>query len=326
MRRHTDARILRMGAITLVLLVLTLVASFNLGKMPGFAGTTYQAVFSDASGLREGNMVQVAGIRSGKVRDLEVTGDRVLVTFDVDPGVEFGTTSRASVEVLNLLGEKYLELAPDGPGQHPEDEPIPLERTDAAYDIVGVLGDLTTTTEGIDVPQLRKAVNTIADTVDSAGPGLQQSLTGLSRLSRSVASRDQQLEKLLSSSRSVSKVLADTSDELVDLMAEGRLVFDEITKRRQAIHRLLVSARTMARELRGLAEDNQEQIQPALDELDQVLTMLNNKDEQLKKTIAAAGPYAEILSNIIGTGPWFDAYVVNLAGLATGEFKVRRGE
>jgi phospholipid/cholesterol/gamma-HCH transport system substrate-binding protein len=35
----------------------------------------------------------------------------------------------------------------------------------------------------------------------------------------------------------------------------------------------------------------------------------------------AYGPYADILGNIIGTGPWFDAYVVNLAGFATGEFQ-----
>ncbi len=33
------------------------------------------------------------------------------------------------------------------------------------------------------------------------------------------------------------------------------------------------------------------------------------------------GPYASILINIIGTGPWFDAYVPNLVGLAGGEFK-----
>jgi phospholipid/cholesterol/gamma-HCH transport system substrate-binding protein len=33
------------------------------------------------------------------------------------------------------------------------------------------------------------------------------------------------------------------------------------------------------------------------------------------------GPYASILINIIGTGPWFDAFVPNLASIGTGEFK-----
>jgi len=32
-------------------------------------------------------------------------------------------------------------------------------------------------------------------------------------------------------------------------------------------------------------------------------------------------PWGTILINIIGTGPWFDAYVPNLFGFATPEFK-----
>ena len=106
--------------------------------------------------------MQVGGIRSGRVQDLELVGDRVLVTFEVDNDVEFGTESRASVEVLNLLGEKYLQLDPAGPDQQPEDEPIPLDRTDSAYDIVGVFGDLTTTTEEIDTDQLVEALDVLA--------------------------------------------------------------------------------------------------------------------------------------------------------------------
>ncbi len=33
--------------------------------------------------------------------------------------------------------------------------------------------------------------------------------------------------------------------------------------------------------------------------------------------MAALGPYVSILGNIIGTGPWFDAYIQNLTDPAT---------
>ena len=36
-------------------------------------------------------------------------------------------------------------------------------------------------------------------------------------------------------------------------------------------------------------------------------------------------PYASILINIIGTGPWFDAFVPNLPSIADGEFKPAGG-
>ncbi|NYG57580.1 phospholipid/cholesterol/gamma-HCH transport system substrate-binding protein [Nocardioides daedukensis] len=320
MRHYTQAQTLRLGAFTIVIMLLIVAAAFNLSKFPGFGGDSYQAEFADASGLRKGNMVQVGGIRAGRVQDITLRDGKVLVKFEVDHGVEFGKKSRASVEVLNLLGEKYLELTPAGSGQLSSDDLIPVERTESAYDIVGVLGDLTSTTEKIDTERLREALNTVSDTVDASGPEIEAAFEGISALSQSISSRDEELQTLLSGSSSVSEILDDRSDDIVSLMKNADLVFKELRTRKDSVHRLLVNARTLAKELRGVAADNQKQIAPALKELDDLLNFLTTKEKELKATLAAYGPYADILGNIIGTGPWFDAYVVNLASLATGEF------
>ncbi len=319
MRGYTERQILRLGAITLVVLLLVMAAAFNLSKFPGFGGSTYHAELSDASGLREGNMVQIAGLRAGRVEDIELAGDKVVVAFTVDDGFEFGPDSSASVQVLNLLGEKYLDLRPAGPGQMDTDETIPLARTDSAYDIVGVLGDLTQTTERIDTDRLGTALDTLSKTLDASSPEIRSSFRGISRLSRTVASRDAELQKLLDRSDDVSRLLANRSDDLVVLMRQGDKVFQEVQDRKRAIHSLLVNARTLSVQLEGVAKDNQKQLGPALRELRQVLAMLQDKKKQLRRTAAALGPYANILGNIVGTGPWFDGYVVNLGGLG-GEF------
>ncbi|GAB3196705.1 MCE family protein [Nocardioides hungaricus] len=321
MRAYGDARILRLGAITVVVMLLVMAAAFNLSQFPGFKGGTYRAEFSDASGLRVGNMVQVGGIRVGRVQDLALEDDNtVLVTFEVDNGVEFGTQSRASVEVLNLLGEKYLDLQPAGDGQLGEDDVIPVDRTEAAYDIVGVFGDLATTTERIDTGQLTRALNVVADTTDQAAPEIEQSFRGIARLSRTVASRDEQIQALLESSQGVSRVLAARSKDLVQLMKDSDLVFQEVKRRKRAIHLLLVNARDLADQLRGVARDNRAQLAPALQEVDDLLSLLIGKEKELKATLDALGPYVSILGNIIGTGPWFDAYASNLLAIPTGEF------
>jgi len=325
-RRYTDSQILRLGAITVVLMLVVMAAAFNLSKFPGFGGTSYTAEFSDAGGLRKGNMVQVGGIRVGRVQELTLAEDRVRVRFEVDHGVELGPESQASVEVLSLLGEKYLELTPAGKGELDPDDTIPVERTRSAYDIVAAFGDLTTTTERIDTAQLSEALDAVADTVDAASPEIAASLDGITRLSRTVASRDEQIQALLLSSREVSKVLAARSDDVVDLMKDAGLVFREVEKRKDAVHRLLVNARSLADELRGLAQDNQEQLAPALAEVDDLLGLLVDKEKELKATLNALGPYVDILSNIIGTGPWFDAYAANLLAIPTGEFLPTRLE
>jgi phospholipid/cholesterol/gamma-HCH transport system substrate-binding protein len=313
--RTDDARIVRLGAVTLVVLALVTAATFNLSKFPGFRGTTYYAEFSDASGIHKGNVVQVGGIRVGRVTDVTLDDAKVVVKFEVDGDVDFGPESGASIEVYNLLGEKYLELTPAGEGQLDEGDTIPVARTESAYDIVNVLGDLTTTTESIDTDRLTEALDVVAGTVDDAAPEIEAAFDGIARLSRTVASRDEQIQSLLDSSAEVTDVLAARSDDIVDLMGNSDLVFQELQKRKRAVHTLLVNARSLAIELRGVAADNEDQIGPAMKEVDGLLTVLTERKDQLKATLEQLGPYVEILTNIIGTGPWFDAMAVNLATL-----------
>ena len=156
--------------------------------------------------------------------------------------------------------------------------------------------------------------------MDQAAPEIQSSFDGIARLSQTVASRDSEIQALFANSKDVTKLLSDRSEDLVSLMDNGDLVFQEVTKRKEAVHRLLVNARILADELRGVAQDNQAQIGPALAEVDDLLDLLISKEKELKATLAALGPYVSILGNIIGTGPWFDAYAANLAAIPTGEF------
>ncbi len=319
MARRNDPTILRMGAISMVTLLLIMAAAFNLQKFPGFKGTGFHAQLSDASGLHKGNMVQVAGVRVGRVNALHISGDHVTVDFDVKDAT-LGSKSRAAVQVLNLLGEKYLEITPAGPGEMDGGDTIPVSRTDGSYDIVATLGELTTRTEAIDTGQLSQALTQLGDTLNAASPHIQSTFTGLSRISSAIASRDDSIEKLVARADRVTKLLADRRGDLVTLMKEGDLVFKELIDRRDEIHALLVNATRLADTLRGIAADNQVQIKSALKELDTAMIFLRGRKKQLNETIKNLGPYASILINIVGTGPWFDAYVPNFTGMGSGEF------
>ena len=320
MARRSDRQLKRMGALCIVVLLVAMAAAFNLQKFPGFRGTHYHAQFKDASGLKVGDVVEIAGIRVGRVDNLSIAGDHIGVDFDIH-GTKLGKDTEASIEVLNLLGQKYLRLIPAGDGAMASGATIPLARTISGYDIVSTLDQLTDTTGAIDKPQLGKALTALASTLDAAGPEVSSSFRGLARLSNTIASRDDEITALMARAQRVTNLLNSRKGDLVGLMKNGSLVFGELLARRQAIHDVLVNARQLGVQLRGLAVDNQAQIGPALAELDKAVTFLNKRKQQLSDTIKYYGPYATILVNIIGTGPWFDAYVPNLAGLGTGEFR-----
>ena len=55
--------------------------------------------------------------------------------------------------------------------------------------------------------------------------------------------------------------------------------------------------------------DNQATLGPALAELNQVTTVLQANQANLKKALALAGPYYRLLGNALGNGRWFDTYL-----------------
>jgi len=316
---RTESHYVRMGAIALCLLFVIMYASFNLQKLPGFRGTQYHAEFTDAAGLRTGSEVQVSGMRVGRVSKIRIGQERVIVDFDVK-GREIGRLTQASVEVKSLLGDKFLNVKPAGSGSMPSGATIPLARTDTSYDIVGTLSQLTTQTEATDKASLKEALDTLAETLDMAAPEIKSSFTGLSRLSETISTRDEEIEDLLRSSRNVTALLDERKGDLVTLLDKSDQVFRELERRKDSIHTLLVSANQLAIQLEGLVKDNQEQLRPTLDGLRSILVFLNAREDQLETMLRNYGPYVNILGNVIGTGPWFDAFVPNMLNVFTGEF------
>lgn len=319
MARRSESRILQIGIIALAMLLLVMVASFNLQKLPWLRGTTYHAELTDASGLRTGSEVQVAGIRVGRVNKLHIGTKKVIADFDVS-GATLGRSTRASVEVKSLLGEKFLNIVPEGSGTMAAGATIPLTRTDVTFDIVDTLGELTTQTEETNKENLTKALDSLAEVVDAGAPEVKSSFSGLSRLSTTIATRDEEIENLLQRSSHVTKLLDERKGDLVTLMKEANLIFQELQARKQTIHELLVNANHLAKELEGVVEDNRKQLKPTLDKLENVLGFLHAREDQIETLIHNYGPYVNILGNIVGSGPWFDAYVPNITGVFTGEF------
>lgn len=316
----SDAQKTRVGLIVLAILAVAMAAAFNLQKFPGFRGTKYHAEFADASGLHVGGRVEIAGVRVGRVDKIRIDGTKIVVDFDVKGGHRLGSDTTAAINVLNLLGEKFVDLVPHGSGRMDAGSTIPLNHTTSGYDIVATLSQLTRTTDKLDTGKVADALSTVSDTLDEASPEIKGSFEGVARLSQTIANNDQDLERLVAHAASVTKTVEQNKGDLVNLMQQSDEVFRELIKRRKDIHQLLVSARLLADQLTGLAKDNQEQIGPALKDLRTAIDFLNERDKQIGDTVKYYGPFASIMINIIGSGPYFDSYVPNLTGMATGEF------
>jgi phospholipid/cholesterol/gamma-HCH transport system substrate-binding protein len=300
------------GAVGLTLIVLLLAMAFSADKLPIIGGgKVYQAAFTEAAGLQPNDEVRVAGVKVGKVTGVELDGDRVLVHFRVK-NAEFGKNSRADIRIKTVLGRKFLMLTPDGPGQLGTDDVIPVTRTSSPYDISEAFQGLASTVGQIDTAQLEKSFTTLADTFKDTPDEVRTSLTGLSRLSRTIASRDDQLKLLLQRSRTVTAVLSQRDEDLTAFMADASLILTEIRARREAIHQLLVTTVTLSEQLIALTRENRATLTPALERLHNVVEVLKANQANIDKAIPRLASFTRIFANNLGNGRWFDTLVQNL--------------
>jgi phospholipid/cholesterol/gamma-HCH transport system substrate-binding protein len=301
------------GAVSIAVIALLMVAAFRAEDLPLIGGgDTYYASFQEAGGLEPGDEVRIAGVRVGEVNDVSLAGDHVVAEFQVDEGAEFGRFSRANIKVQTLLGDMYLDVEPAGPGQMEAESTIPLSRTTAPYDVVEAFSGLADTSQQIDTGRLSRSLNTMSQLFKNTPDEVQASLRGLSRLSRTVASRNAQINTLLQNTEKVTRVMANRDQELSKLFAHGEVLFRAVYERRVAIHRLLVTTQTLSRQISALVADSRADLKPALRQLDSVLDVLRKNQENLDNSLRLMAPFYRVFANTLGTGPWFDTIVQNM--------------
>ncbi|MDR3664132.1 MAG: MCE family protein [Mycobacterium sp.] len=302
---------LAVGATGTLLIIALVVAAFSYDKIPFIKGTSdYTAYFADAGGIKTGSDVRVSGLGVGRVSSIHLEGTKVRVDFTVRDGVDLGDRTEASIKTETVLGTKVLELTPRGDGNL--NGPIPIERTTSPYDLPTALGDLTTTISGLDTTQLSSALTTLAQTFQNTPPELKLALEGVARFSDTLGTRDAKLRELLSDANSVTAVLAKRSDQIARLVVNSDALLAEILAQRNSVDTLMTNLSAAAQQLSGLVQDNRTQLKPALDKLNGVLGILDNRKKELQRTVYLFRRYAMSFGEVLGAGPFFKASLVNL--------------
>jgi phospholipid/cholesterol/gamma-HCH transport system substrate-binding protein len=92
--------------------------AIKMGDIKMFNNETYDvtARFTSISGLKQGSVVELAGVNVGRVSRIELDpGDyEAIVHLDVDKSVKLQDDAIASVRTAGIIGDKYIKLTPGG--------------------------------------------------------------------------------------------------------------------------------------------------------------------------------------------------------------------
>jgi phospholipid/cholesterol/gamma-HCH transport system substrate-binding protein len=311
MKSFRERNPLIVGAIGVGICGALVLAALQYDKLPFMSqNKEYSAYFAEAGGLQSGADVRVSGFASGTVAGVQLDGQRVLVTFEVDEGIRLGDRTEAAVKTNSALGSKVLEITPRGDGQL--SGAIPLDRTTSAYQLPDAIGDLTTAISGLDTDQLSNSLKVLSETFADTPPDVRAATEGVGRFSQTLNERDTELRSLLSNADKATSVLAERSDKIVSLVHDTNALLAALRSQSAALDQFFNNLSAVSQQLKGFIAENRAQLKPALDKLNGVLAIVDNHRDQVKAAVKGLNRYALGLGESVSSGPFFKAYVVNL--------------
>ncbi len=313
MLKYRGSQLMRTGLIGLVLIVLIIAIGLQPQKLWSWATSIrYHAVFADAGGLSPGNDVKISGVTKGKVSAVALSRGKALVTFTLDGTVALGTQTTAHIRTGTVLGARMMTLEPAGSGSLHAADTIPLARTGSPYSLTDAVSDFTTNTAETNTTTLTHSLDTLSDTIDRIAPQLGPTFDGLTRLSRTLNSRNESLAALLKNAADVTGILSQRSAQVNTLLLDANALTGVLNQRRRAIVDLLANTSALSQQLSGLVHDNEKVLAPTLQKVNSVTAILEKNRDNIAKALAGLAKYQVTQGESVNNGWYYNAFVGNL--------------
>lgn len=251
--------------------LLTIFAQFRFGD-----GNRYVAEFVNVSGLRQGDLVRIAGVEVGKVQKISVIHDAtVRVEFSADDSVVLTQGSRAAIRYDNLFGGRYMALEEGaggvetlGPGGT-----IPVDHTERALDLDALVGGFRPLFRALDPDQVNKLSGQLMDVFQGQGPTVGSFLNQAAAVTNTLADRDQLIGQVIDNLNVVLGSLGGQTDKLDTAVASLSELIKGLADRKKDISNAVAYTNAAAGSIADLLSQTREPLANTLHQTDRVAAL-----------------------------------------------------
>lgn len=310
------------GVVAVVVAALGVGGAFLLGTVRPFDDTyRISAVFESTGGLKRNAEVRLAGVDVGRVVGVRADFERgqVIVSMDIDSGVELGPRTTAQISSATVLGGYYVRLG--GPVVEPlleslpSDDPrrrIPLDRTRAPVSLVQALSDTTTAVEAIDIDALNRVLTELAGATVRNRDVVPRIIESLTTVGAAIAARDAELERLVANGRVLAETLAERDGEIVRLIDAAAVLLDTLQQRRDELATLLGRGSDAVVELTRTITEHRAALDALLADAHVLLDGVGRNLTTINTSLAYAGPLFTLLAATVNPTGGFDVAIEGL--------------
>jgi phospholipid/cholesterol/gamma-HCH transport system substrate-binding protein len=295
-------------AILLFLLLLnTMINSLPTSSRP------FTAYFTSVSGLTPGSDVRVAGVRIGKVSDIQlVTNGGVsqtgipksgpngeekvaAVTFDVESSQAVYKTTKIKMLYQNLLGQRFLSLYQDTttPGLTSQANllgsgaRILATETDPGFDLTQLLDGFRPLFQVLQPDQVNQLAGSIIQVLQGEGGSIENLLQQTNQLTNFLADRDQVVGQVLTNLTPVLNDFAGQGTQLASTVTSLRQLMDGLAADRSSIGDSITHLSTLITSTSDLIEQARTPATADVHLFRQVVETTNSEKTLLTKALGA---------------------------------------
>ncbi|BBY83714.1 Mce family protein Mce3B [Mycolicibacterium pulveris] len=187
---------------------------------------TYNAEFTNVTGLERGDFVRIGGVEVGKVENISINREAIaVVEFSTDESVVLTEGTRAVIRWADPIGGRYMALEEGaggltklGPGQT-----IPVERTEPALDLDTLLGGFRPLFRALEPEQVNALSSQLIAAFQGQGAAIGSFLNQAAAVTNTLADRDELIGQVIHNLNTVLGSLGDQTAQFgkaVDSLSE----------------------------------------------------------------------------------------------------------
>lgn len=250
------------------------------------------AYFPSAISVYPSGSVKVLGLGAGKVSKVEAQGNKVMVKMRMDGDVPLPENVQATIVPSSLIGERYVQLFPawtEGAPKAPAKLVIPLERTSVPVEPDEALTALKRLLDSLDPDATGRLVKNLAEDLDGQGQNLSSALSGLSRLTRTLADKDEQIAGIIDNVDRLTTTLRTRESQLASVIDSFARTASLLAQERGQLQQLLAGLGTVSVDAFELIRSNRVDLQDDLDTISRLLVSVSANLDSIK-TLLETGP------------------------------------
>lgn len=276
---------------------------------------TFRAVFTNVTGLENGNFVRIAGVEVGKVGKIELNRDStVTVEFSTEDSVTLTEGSRAVIRYDNVIGGRYLALE-EGAGSSRKltsGATIPADRTSPALDLDALIGGFRPLFRALDPDQVNALSGQLLSALQGQGATVGSFLSQTAALTNTLADRDELVGQVVTNLNTVLGSLSDQKDKFGTAVDSLSAIVHTLEARKGDLSNAVAYTNESAASIADLMTRARPPLADTVEEIDRTAGIVVADHDYVDNLLATLPESYRILGRQGLNGDYFSFYICDL--------------